>query len=369
MKSCRLILAAAGILLAAACNNEKATVDFTAADAPEANLILKQLNGTVTEVLDTVKTDAAGHFKYTVNVAEGNPEFVYVFKGDTRLASLLLECGETARVVADTLGNYSVSGSAGSALLKEGDDAFRTYVGNLLALSEAGASPSEIAKEYVRHYREAVKFVMVNNKSLSVIPVLYENIGGGTATFSGLSDALVFRTTCDSLKTVYPDSRYVKALEAETQRRTKLFELSNRMKNAEERAYPNISMPSVSGAPVEIDSLGAKAILVYFWDDREASHKIFNQDVLKPLYAQFKGKGLEIYAISVDSDKASWAQVVKSQELPWVNVNDGLGTASRSLYLFNVQSVPACLLLTEDGINSVKVSERPLRIALEKALK
>jgi len=31
--------------------------------------------------------------------------------------------------------------------------------------------------------------------------------------------------------------------------------------------------------------------------------------------------------------------------------------------------VPACLLLTEDGINSVKVSERPLRIALEKALK
>ena len=367
MRSCRIIAAAVLALALSACQGGKATVDCTVAEAPSASLTVRQLNGTTPVVLDTVKTDAAGRFSYKVKVEKGNPEFIYVYKGDTRLASLLLESGEKAVVEADTLGNYSVSGSDGSALLKEGDDAFRAYVNNLFALSEAGAQPSEIAKEYVRHYREAVKFVMVNNKSLAVIPVLYETIGGSTATFSGLSDALVFRSACDSLKTVYPDSKYVKALEAEAVRRENLMLISNRIKTADERAYPNLRMPSIDGTPAEIDSLDAKAVLVYFWDDREATHKIFNLDVLKPVYEKYNARGLEIYAISVNPDKAAWAQVVKSQDLPWINVNDGLGTASRSLYTFNVASVPAMILLTDSGMDFIQ-GEKQLRAKIEKAL-
>ena len=368
MRSCRIIAAAVLALALSACQGGKATVDCTVAEAPSASLTVRQLNGTTPVVLDTVKTDAAGRFSYKVKVEKGNPEFIYVYKGDTRLASLLLESGEKAVVEADTLGNYSVSGSDGSALLKEGDDAFRAYVNNLFALSEAGAQPSEIAKEYVRHYREAVKFVMVNNKSLAVIPVLYETIGGSTATFSGLSDALVFRSACDSLKTVYPDSKYVKALEAEAVRRENLMLISNRIKTADERAYPNLRMPSIDGTPAEIDSLDAKAVLVYFWDDREATHKIFNLDVLKPVYEKYNARGLEIYAISVNPDKAAWAQVVKSQDLPWINVNDGLGTASRSLFTFNVASVPAMLILSESGMEVVS-NEKQLRAKLDKVLK
>ena len=368
MKNSRIFLVAAA-LIAASCNADKASVDCTVADAPSSALVLKQLNGTMVEVLDTVKTDASGHFRYDVKVAQGKPEFVYVYKGDQRVASLLLEKGEKAVVSADTLGNYDVSGSEGSALLKQGDDSFRTYVANLYALAAAGAPQAEINKEYVSHYRNSTRFVLSNSKSLAVIPVLYENIGGATYTFGGVSDALVFRSICDSLKTVYPDSKYVKALEAETVRREQLFSLQNRIASAGERAYPALSLPSVTGKTADLDSLDAKVKLLWFWDAREATHKIFNLDVLKPVYEQYKAKGLEIYAVCVDPDKAEWAQVVKAQELPWVNVNDGLGTASRSLYLYNVQSVPSCLLLTEDGITTVKASEKPLRAALDRELK
>ena len=98
MKNCKIFVAAALALILAACQSGKATVDCTVADFPSGALVLKQLNGTVAEVLDTVKTDASGHFKYRVKVAEGNPEFVYVYKGDTRLASLLLASGEKAVV-------------------------------------------------------------------------------------------------------------------------------------------------------------------------------------------------------------------------------------------------------------------------------
>ena len=368
MKSCKIIAAAALVLMLSACQGGKATLDCTVKDAPSQKFVISQLNGTITEVVDTVRTDAAGHFTYKLSVKEGNPEFFYVYKGGKRLASVLLEKGENVVVEADTLGNYEVSGSVGSILLKEGDDNFRTFVSNLYALSAAGAEPKEIAKEYIRHYREAVKFVLVNNKSLAVIPVLYENVGGSTATFSGVSDALVFRDVCDSLKTVYPDSRYVKALDKEATRRINLFEMSNRLNAAEERAYPPLSMSSVDGTMADIDSLGAKVTLLYFWNDADATHKMFNLDVLKPVYEKYHPRGLEIYAISVNADKVAWAQTVKAQELPWINVNDGLGTASGSLYAFNVQSIPSMVILSPSGTEIIS-GERQLKAKLDKALK
>ena len=368
MKNYKILAAAAAVLLAVACNSDKASIAFKAPDAPESQLVLKQLNGTATEILDTVKTDASGHFSYSVKVMEGNPEFVYIYKGEKRLASLLLEKGERVEVEADTLGNFEVSGSAGSSLLKEGDDNYRRFVARLISLSDTGAEPSEVAREYIAHYRECTKFILTNSKSLAIIPVLYENVGGNAPTFGAVNDALIFRTACDSLKTVYPESKYVKALETETVRREQLFSLQNRINAAGERSFPNLNMPSVNGAAADIDELEAKVTLVYFWDAREATHKIYNLDVLKPVYEKYHSRGFEIYAVCVDPDKAEWAQVVKAQELPWVNVNDGLGTASSSLYVYNVQRVPAFLLVSDEGIKPV-ANEKELRRELDRQLK
>lgn len=368
MKSYKILAAAAAFMLLASCSGDKATVKCTVTDAPSRAFVLKCLNGNVTEVLDTVRTDAAASFKYKVKLPGGSPEFVYVYKDDVRLASLLLASGEVAELVTDTLGNYSVSGSEGSALLKESDDAYRRFVSNLSSLAASGADPAEGGREYVRHYRESVGFVMHNSKSLAVIPVLYEKVGE-MPTFGNLTDALIFRSVCDSLKSVYPDSKYVKALEQETRRRENLFSISNSLDAAEQIAYPNLAMPSIDGSTVELSKLDSKLTLLYFWNSDDATHKMFNQDVLKPLYAKFHPRGLEIYAVCVNPDKASWGRIVKDQELPWINVNDGLGTASRSLYLYNLQSVPACVLVSDAGITPVAVREGDLMRAVEKCLK
>ena len=60
-----------------------------------------------------------------------------------------------------------------------------------------------------------MKYVITNSKSLTVIPVFYQYVGEGFPVFSQESDAIVFNSVLDSLKTVYPESKYVKALEAE----------------------------------------------------------------------------------------------------------------------------------------------------------
>ena len=114
----KLIAFAAAMLALVSCGSN-ARIDGTVADAASSEVIVKMLNSNRYEALDTVKTDASGHFSYKLDVAEGQPEFVYVFYKDRKIASLLLEAGDKVSVASDTLGRYSVEGSEESVKLAE----------------------------------------------------------------------------------------------------------------------------------------------------------------------------------------------------------------------------------------------------------
>ena len=90
--------------------------------------------------------------------------------------------------------------------------------------------------------------------------------------------------------------------------------------------------------------------MVYFWASVMGEQKMFNQDVLKPVYKQFAPKGFEIYAVSLDTDKAAWATAVKAQEAGWVNVCDGLGTASPVISTYNVQKIPSLFFIIDGEV-------------------
>ncbi|MBQ1635536.1 MAG: hypothetical protein II102_02890, partial [Bacteroidales bacterium] len=212
MRSFKLLAAAA--LLLAACT-PKAQIDCTVAQAPRSEVSVRLLDMNVFKVLDTVKTDASGRLRYKVDVKEGDPEFVYLYYKDTKIASLLLEKGSRVSVVADTLGNYSVTGSAESEKLREREKAYARFQADMDSTME----PAELSRIFIAHYRDNVKYVMGNMGSLTVVPVLFEQLDIYTPVFNQNTDAILFRKVCDSLKTVYPLSRYVKALEAETARR------------------------------------------------------------------------------------------------------------------------------------------------------
>ena len=61
------------------------------------------------------------------------------------------------------------------------------------------------AQEYVKYYRECVKYVMANAKSLTVIPVLYQNFGENLPVFGQATDAIHFRNIADSLEMKWPE--------------------------------------------------------------------------------------------------------------------------------------------------------------------
>ena len=85
----RIFGIAAATVIAAACSNG-AKVEGVLEGAASSDVVVKLLNINRYQVLDTVKTDAEGHFLCRVDVEAGQPEFVYIFHNDVKVASLLL---------------------------------------------------------------------------------------------------------------------------------------------------------------------------------------------------------------------------------------------------------------------------------------
>ena len=357
-----------------------ARIDGTVADAASSEVIVKLLNSNRYEVLDTVKTDASGHFSYKVDVAQGQPEFVYVFYKDRKIASLLLEAGDKVIMNADTLGNSSVEGSEESLKLAEVEKSYAAAVKDFAAIAYKMNSAStqaefdeyakELSKAYVAYYRDRVKYVMENSQSLSVIPVFYQSLGENLPLFSQYTDAILFRNAADTLEAVYPDSKYVKALRKDAEMRFGYMELQERLLDAEEVGYPEIELPGLDGKMKKLSEMESRVVIVCFWSASQADQNMFNIEFFKPLYEQYHKKGLDIYQVSLDVDKTLWATTVKGQDLPWTNVCDSRGSASPYVSLYNLSAIPAAFIIADGELVDGKVvDETSLRKLLNDLLK
>ena len=350
----------AAAMLSSCCRS--ARIEGTLADAPDADVIVKLLDVNKYKTLDTLKTDSRGQYKYKLQVEPGQPEFIYLFYKDTRIASLLLQKGDKVAVKSDTLGTYSVAGSDETLKLMEvekdeSDFNDKFYAASARLEDLAPESPEavqlrrDMASQYISYYRKCVKYILGNSHSLTSIPVLYQTVGESMPVFGQTTDAIHFRNICDSLKTVYPESKYVKALDEEATRRQQLLTLNARIQSAQPAGFPDIELSDVNGRKVKLSSLRSKVVMIYFWNSEDAAQKMFNQDVMKPIYEEYHAKGFDIYSISATSDKASWAAVVKGQNLPWTNVCD---TDGASLALYNVASLPLVHFIVDGNIVDVQ---------------
>ena len=369
----------AAAVLAASCGRT-ARVDAVISDAASSDVVVKLLDVNRFEVLDTVKADSNGKLSYKVSVQKGQPEFIYLFHNDRKIASLILSSGDKVSVVADTLGHYTVEGSEESAKLAQVEKEYAEVMGKVTTLAyaiqgakkdaDAAALRQELGKTFVDYYRSRVKYVMANPYSLSVIPVFYQNLSPELAVFGQATDAIHFRNAVDSLSTVYPESKYVKALSKEADRRFGYMELQSRIMSAEAIGYPEINLPDIKGEKCKLSEVDAKVVMVHFWSAASAEQKMFNQDVLKPVYNEFHSKGFEIYQVALDIDKGLWAQVVKEQKLPWISVCDSRGSASPYVPTYNIAALPAFYIIANgELVDGSVVDDKSLRATIQKLVK
>lgn len=358
MKSFKRFVAAACVLAATlSCARKNTVIEGSLHEAPGRQITFKLLDVNRFQVLDSVKTDASGAFRYSLELEEGKPEFVYLFYGNRQVASLLLQKGDHVTVTTDTLGAYSVEGSPETLKLQQVEAEYNAFMREVNQILSRESHPDQaLSRRYVAYYRDRLAYVMGNTHSLTVVPVLFQQVSPTMQVFSQPTDGLVMRSVCDSLKTVYPESRYVKALEKEAQRRVALMDVNTRLQGAGEIGYIDIALPGMDGKEVKLSEALGKVTMLYFWSST-AEQKMFNLDALVPIYEEFHPKGFEIYAVSLDADKAAWAAAVRNQQLPWVNVCDTRGVRSPYIGSYGIGSLPMVWFIADGAIDTdVRVS-------------
>ncbi len=113
---------------------------------------------------------------------------------------------------------------------------------------------------------------------------------------------------------------------------------------------PDFTLVDANGKEVTLSEFrGKKFVLVDFWATwcgpcrGEFPH-------LKEAYLEYKDKGFEILAVSIDADKNKWMNMVsKGDATPWLHVYDGPGTNQVANTLYTVPSIPSNFLLDKSG--------------------
>ncbi len=372
-------LLVAGALALAACS-KTARINLKLVDAPEAEVVLKIQDINKYTIVDTLKTNEKGELSYKLSLEKDQPEFAFLYYKGARIASLLLKRGDKVELTADTLGSYTVLGSAESELLAQVEadyaqikETFAQYEVQLNEVGDDQAKLSELSKamsrDYIDYYRGRVKYIMSNSRSLTVVPVFYQSIGI-LPVFAQKTDAILFRDISDSLFLSYPESKYTKALKAEADKRFQGLQMESRLKIAEEIGFLEVELPDINAKKVKLSELDSKLILLYFWNSGDQNQKMLNLDVLLSVYKDYHSKGFEIYQVSMSTDKALWAKVVDSQNLPWINVCDIRGSASPYIVSYNITSLPQAFIIYDGSLVDEKITdEKSLREVLQRRLK
>lgn len=352
MRNFKAILLGAAALLAAVSCGKNTRISGSVHEAGEKQVIVKLLDVNRFQVLDTVKTDASGHFSYGLDIQDGKPEFIYLFYGDRQIASLLLQKGDQVKVTTDTLGVYTVEGSQESVKLQKVEAEYNAFQRDMVQILSREYNPDQaLSRRYVAYYRDRLAYVMGNSHSLTVVPVLFQQVNPSFPVFSQATDGILMNSICDSLKTVYPESRYVKALEKEAARRIQAMEMESKLSKANEVGYLDITLPAMDGKQVSLSEVLSKVTMVYFWSST-AEQKMFNLSSLEPIYEEFHRKGFEVYAVSLDDDKSAWAAAVRNQQLPWVNVCDTRGAQSPYVVAYGIGSLPMAWFIVDGDIDA-----------------
>lgn len=307
-----------------------------------------------------IKKDGSFEFKGKINY----PNFFLLRLNEKNFVTLLVDTAEKIRIYGDAANfsrDYIVEGSGGSLLVQKLNNhltktkhkldsirskmyVFRTNENYELQKVRWGQELEDIKRNQIEY---STGFVQKHPFSMSSVLALYQKFDDSNYVVQDLQS---LKVAASALNTVFPKSEHVKALYANTIRLMD-EEKSNKLKDFIAKSgtnSPDITLPNYNGRDIALSSLRGKIVLIQFWSAKDATSRIQNQALIE-LYSKYKAKGLEIYQVSVDTDRSFWLNAIEQDGLSWINVGDMKGSNS-ALNMYNVQEIPSNYILDREGI-------------------
>ena len=108
---------------------------------------------------------------------------------------------------------------------------------------------------------------------------------------------------------------------------------------------PDVQAKDPNGNLKSIYEIKDPYILVYMFNP-ECEHCAIETPKLVNFYRQWKPRGVEVFAIAIDTDDTKWRDYIKKQGMNWINVYDPTNKAIYGKYYVDI--TPELYVLNKD---------------------
>ena len=360
---------AAALLFAGvtACNNEPAfTVQGEITDAADKMLYLEHtgLEGIIP--LDSTELNESGSFCFSSARPEA-PEF-YRLRIENQIINFSIDSTETVEIHAgfkNLSTEYQIEGSENNTKIKELVLLQAELQKQVNQLAQSGL-PIGIAQDSIQSlvnaYKDTVKrnYIFAGPNKPYAYFALFQQLNGYMIfdPLSNKEDVKCFAAVATSMNNMYPyadrsRNLYNMVIKGMKNTRTPQTQpLQIPADKIEETSIIDIPLRDVDGNLHHLTDMKGKVVLIDFTIYGTAESGARNL-LLRELYNKYKGQGLEIYQISLDTDEHFWK--TSADNLPWICVRDPQGPYSTYVRMYGVSQLPTSFLVNRSNELSLRI--------------
>ncbi len=357
-----ILVMLAVVAMLASCNDNKFKVDGTIQGANDSTqVVLEMSSNGYWYPVDTLKIDGQGHY----SVAAQAPDYPNIYRlrlGDRDICFPVDSLDHlTINTRLEAFGtDFTVAGSDHAVQVMNIDKQAMQMAGGKASPDQFKAWKRKLAEQIVADPKGIVAYYAIN-KYVDGKP-LFDPLDNDDLRIIG-AVANAFYT----FKPSDPRTDYLVRVLTEGQQRRRAATAAVDTISAEVASLIDIKLQDYSGKTYSLEQVSHSnhLVLLCFTIYQAEFSPMFNK-LLNDIYTKYKGRGLEIFQVSLDTDNVFWSQAAKN--LPWITVYDPQGQSSRNVGTYQVMGVPTTFVIRDGDIVERVEDATQLEAALSRHL-